>query len=96
MQFLILVFIFPETLKNGGKIMEKIDQDSIRFWRMAVHPLSPIDKFIRRYEEDNNCCGWNNAIDYCDQKAVENLMMSVIDEGITEKIIQVRINRFLL
>lgn len=96
MQFFIRIFIFQVVLKNGRKIMEKIDQDSIRFWRMAVHPLSPIDKFIRRYEEDHNCCGWNNAIDYCDQKAVETLMMSVIDEGITEKIIQVRINRFLL
>ena len=76
------------AIKNGDKIMQKIDQDSIRFWRMAVHPLSPIDHIIRRYEEDHNCCGWNNAIDYCDQKAVEDLMKAVIDEGLTEKIIK--------
>ena len=92
--FRISIHIFQVVLKNGKKIMEKLDQDSIRFWKMAVHPLSPIDKLIRRYEEDHNCCGWNNAIDYCDQKAVENLMKSVIDEGVTEKIIQVTINRF--
>jgi len=90
--FVGTIVVGKVVLKNGKKIMEKLDQDSIRFWKMAVHPLSPIDKLIRRYEEDHNCCGWNNAIDYCDQKAVENLMKSVIDEGVTEKIIQYKTN----
>ncbi|CAG5084849.1 Oidioi.mRNA.OKI2018_I69.PAR.g10752.t1.cds [Oikopleura dioica] len=75
-------------LQNGEKIMTKVKQDSIRFWKMSVHPLSPIDKYLRRYEASRGCCGWNNAIDYCDQKAVEDLMESVIDEGVTENIIK--------
>ena len=75
--------------RNSNKLVTKVKQDSIRFWTMAVHPLSPIDKFLRRYEESNDCCGWNNAIDYCDQKALEDLMKSVIDEGVLDKIITV-------
>ena len=52
---------------------------------MAVRPASPFDRFLRQYEEDHNCCGWNNAIDYCDPKALSELMEEVIDQKATEK-----------
>ena len=74
---------------NAKDINAKIKQDSVRFWRMATHPASPFDKFLRRYEMNNNCCGWNNAVDYCDQTALYSLMETVIDQKATLKAINV-------
>ena len=55
---------------------------------MAVRPASPFDKYLRNYEETHKCCGWNNAIDYCDPKALSALMEEVIDQKATEKAIK--------
>ncbi|CBY13042.1 unnamed protein product [Oikopleura dioica] len=82
---LITVIVF---LLNASDLNKRIKQDSIRFWKMAVHPASPFDKYLRNYEETHLCCGWNNAIDYCDQKALSALMEEVIDQKATEKAIK--------